>query len=234
MKNIFLYGILFCLLQIILGCTKVNDDPLNPSNSIVLLFPINDEIVDYCCFTFAWESSNVVSDYQLTLSEDENFETIILDTITETLSYYQHQKLRPGRKYFWKVSSNQLQSESVDSFYTKDYLAYFQGSYMVDVLIQDWNFQQGVIWDTMFVGNLVIEKITEEIVQAHETTTGKGRKYSYNPYLSLGENRIVFLYEDASRSSFCTFNYGSNTFVAYVIEGGVGSRTIYSFTGKKE
>jgi hypothetical protein len=229
----FLFHILVLLITLafISGCDR--NEYNAPVPAIDLLFPDNGEVVDSCGFMFKWESSGPVSDFQFILSENQELTQIIVDTVTGGSGYFKFSKPKPGKEYFWKVISAQLQAEAIDSFYTKDYVAYFQGTYPADVRIEKWDIVNGVTWDTMFIGSVVIEKITEEKVKVTELSTGKGRTFTYNAYLSE-VNIISFLYDDVSRSSIFGFNCLEDTFSGSVTDGGLGSKTTYIFSGKKE
>ena len=197
-----------------------------------LIFPKNNEIVDYCWFNFEWESAIHATDYEFTLSEDRNFNSIIKDTITGALNYFISNKLSPGREYFWKVASNQLQKVSIDSFNTRDYLAYFEGSYVANVKIEICDCCQFIYWDTLYVGNITIERISEDMVKAIEQTTGKGGVYTFNPHRLVEENQIIFT--TFPYPADCIFDYVKNTFYLSSSSGGHCLKDTYYFTGKKE
>jgi hypothetical protein len=200
--------------------------------NLELIFPKNNEIVDYCCFNFEWEGLLHATDYEFTLSEDRNFNSILKDTITGALNYYNSQRLTPGREYFWKVASNQLQKVAMDSFNTRDYLAFFKGNYTVEVNIQTCDCCQFTYWDTLYVGNLTIERISEDMVKAIEHTTGKGGVYTFNPHRDVEENQIIFT--TFPYPADCIFDYVKNTFDISASSGGHCLKESYYFKGKKE
>jgi hypothetical protein len=199
--------------------------------TIDLLFPVHNEVVDYCCFYMNWISPTIPSDYKLIISEDDHFQSHVLDTLMSDAVNYVAKKLRPARPYYWKVSSDQLHQQAIDSFKTRDYVDYFAGTYPVNILVQKWVDTQGIIWDTTLIGELTMEKISGEMISVHEVVTGKGRIFTYNPYVNTND-AIGFLYSDASRSSLWFLQF-DNKFNGSVIEGGVGMRTFYNFEGKK-
>jgi hypothetical protein len=227
---------LFLIISIILtstGCKDKDGEAPAPSPSIQLIFPTNGEISEHCCFTFEWSADEILTTFSLVVSTDSLLNEISLDTVLTGTQFILNGKLDPGQIYYWKVSSGEQGAEAIDSFQVKDYAAFYSGNYPVEVRIENWDFVNGITWDTVFGGNMDILKINEHTVEIFEHATGKERAYIYMPSVDFGDSTAVFMYNDASRTSFCTFNFVLHTFYAGVTEGGVGSRTYYHFRGMK-
>ena len=223
----------FLSLFFVLGCGDEKTDNPAPLPFIQLVSPVGDQVTEFCCFAFEWESNIDTLEFQFTLAADSLFNVVVVDTMLTDTHFQWTGKLNPGQTYFWKVYSEEYQLIGIDSFQVKDYAAYFSGNYPVEVIIEDWNFVNGVTWDTLYPGNMDIQKISEQIVKIVENTTGKERSYTFAPAVDFGDSTVVFMYNDVSRTSFCSFNFVLNTFSTSVIEGGVGSRRYYYFRGSK-
>ena len=67
------------------------------------ILPLDQSIINRIHILFEWEQIPEANNYQFHLSEDLNFESIILDMEHPSLVYIDKENIEWGKNYFWRV-----------------------------------------------------------------------------------------------------------------------------------
>ena len=104
--KIYIYTILLSLLNIIYAD---------------LLYPENNSILNYTHILFEWEQISNADSYQFQLSTNDDFTTIILDTIDSSLIHIEKDNINWSNIYYWRIrplkNSNPIDDWSEHSYF---------------------------------------------------------------------------------------------------------------------
>lgn len=228
MKFSYLLPTLFIF--ILFGCSK-EDEGLKTtatSQAITLITPANNAEVNPCCTNFSWQST-LPGTFRLEISEDQNFNTHVTDSILTTNSFQLNTNLTLTKKYFWRVSDNTNQSSS--SFIVKDVISGLKPLYTnIKIRRYDWNTIHGIWRDTTFYDSVKLTKENDK-VRFEYTADNINQLMSLTP--SLLKNTISYHSYNNSRGCDFHINYLTDSITVRNEQGGLGGGTVWQLALKK-
>ncbi len=85
---------------------------LTPPSVVSLLTPTNSSTGVNLRPTFNWESSSLAGEYLIQIAEDDNFNTILIDSVLTQLDFMISENLELGSTYYWRIKALNEAGES--------------------------------------------------------------------------------------------------------------------------
>ena len=76
-----------------------------------LLYPINDSQLNYIYILFQWENQEDSVYYKIQLSEDQNFENVVVESQETQLFYFEKENIEWNKLYYWRVGQKDDNNE---------------------------------------------------------------------------------------------------------------------------
>lgn len=232
MKNAFDMKTLFTLFSILIvfcGCrNSIIDHPVPNQPNIKFIYPTEQDEAAYCCFEFEWNKVDEASGYQLRVFKDEALSDVIIDTIHTDTIFQLTEFLDLDTQYYCTITALDSGISDTISFFTKDYISPFVGEYITDITIRYWNMDLGFYKDSIYQGNLIVQKIDGNSFHIAESVSGRGTVYTFFDFFSEDESVIGFY--NGFPLSVCTINHIDHTLHGYIGSSGVGNRIFWYFS----
>lgn len=220
------FSIILLLLFLSSGCKS---DEILEDYSIDLIRPI-ETIESYFGVLFEWESLNLNS-FNLKLSDNSDFENLILDTLLNSKNLLYEKPLEPNKTYYWKIMSGVF--SGISSFKVEDLLNKYEGEVHVSMQKQNWDIDNGITLDTTFEAIIQIAKQDEDLgFIANNSNIDVLVPYDYTNC-----NSKFLIYRDQGQSSHYTdlrINTENDSINIYHTNGGLGSGSKFYINGKIE
>ncbi|MEM9544398.1 MAG: hypothetical protein AAGA77_00425 [Bacteroidota bacterium] len=207
----------------------IPEDSQEIIDELSLQFPLEDDAVDYCCFSMRWKDETNNLPYTIQISEDEDFDSLLLDTIVSDAFFDFPDLLNPAKTYYWKVKSSKEDESSGAKFSVKDYVALLEGEYKAIHKYKYWvssNPSDNI--DTIYETTLTIFEGNEEGSISYSTESGQGRtNLSFSneinkEYVVYKKHHVYPRYKD-----FLTYSFDNDSIyiMAKIDANGGGSLT---------
>ena len=113
---------LFFLAFILNSCSDASDP-------FKIIYPLNGQEVDYCCFSIEWEAYEDETNYKVIIAEDSLFQDVSHYGLVEGNSYEVEDGLNVNIPYYLKIEAITSEIVTQTEFRVKDYAAIYEGSY---------------------------------------------------------------------------------------------------------
>ena len=132
---------LYSIILILFGFCSCSTESISkveePNNEFNIIFPLEGQEVEYCCFNFDWEQYKDETSYIFTLEDIDDMHPTIMENLVNGESIQLKEPIKVNKRYRWSVRPESGEEPVETLFKVKDYGQVYEGSYIAS----KWDFR---------------------------------------------------------------------------------------------